>query len=277
MRLIRKRVNLKQPKRKRRSKSKIVKPKNSKRKPVRLLRSKVKKRKICQQLRAFKGDFVGSGAFGEVFQFKNRVVKLIYAKARMFTDTELDELKKEVRLAKEIGRKGIGPKVDRSGVCMLNGRQTGYIIMQKLKATSDVKERILCSPKMQEQLFVAFYKLSKLNIGNYDFNIHNIMYKNKKFYLIDMGLAQKMDHFDDAFETNMITLINLCKSISGKGMQAEDGWTCDDLDPIVEEIFANAKHIDAVMHVLNSASFQLLISDDLKRRINHYYRILLMS
>lgn len=180
----------------------------STRSTIRITR-KLKNRNICKDVLMNSGDFLGAGKNGRVYQYDNRVVKFIISPKGGFSQYDLDKLFNEFEFAKKIGSKSIGPKVYETGVCPLTDEyQLGYIIMQKLDEVNSIKSETLCSETVQGSIVLAFYRLSKLKIANRDNNPHNVMYKNKKLYLIDMGMAYKTKTFEICTSTRSVTVIS---------------------------------------------------------------------
>ena len=204
---------------------------------------------------------LGYGAEGVVFDLGNgRVVKIIkkYNKKRF---------PNEIKLSKEMGKAGLGPKIYESGFCKYRGKKVGFIVLEKLK-----KPKKRCTPKQIKGLYYIFEKMSNLGIALGDSNINNIMVKGRKWKIIDMGKGKKMKK-KDAFESNMTMLAMMARTISGKGVQggAKLGFRCKNIDPLITLLYENGtdKILDKLHHFRESYN----ISNTLKKNITLEHKV----
>lgn len=206
-------------------------------------------------------ELLGHGVSGEVYDMgDNRVIKTIKRVNKTFD--------REIELSTELGEHGIGPVIYESGMCTPKSKrkrkEIGYIIMEKLEKPSSFD---LCSEEHQKQLYKLFDDMSNLKININDSNINNIMAKDERFYIIDMGKGKRTKTVSAAYESNMMVLADMCRVISGYGIQGAFGlgWRCDNIDTLVGLLFENGP--PAVKRSLNVLKNSYNISEELKERL----------
>ena len=115
---------------------------------------------------------------------------LKYAMKTFKKNKSSDKLRKEARFQEIASEYNISPKIIEIDTV------SKYIVMEKLdKHLFDVlKEKNgILSIEQQKQVIKIFKILDKCQIFHADCNLMNYMYKNKKLYIIDFGMAKDID------------------------------------------------------------------------------------
>jgi tRNA A-37 threonylcarbamoyl transferase component Bud32 len=168
-------------------------------------------------------DRIGKeGKDGLAFILNHKLKTGLEAVVKFFKDKKsLKMIKREFNFLEKCSNIGISPKLFQDNI---DGKR--YIIMDRLEATLKeyIKEKKSLELQDIKKIIFLYKELGELGIWHNDSNIlRNIMIKGDRFYLIDFGMANKINLKDKKKygpNPNFMLLSKIFKFIKNKNVKA---------------------------------------------------------
>ena len=220
--------------------------------------------RITEFASLYKGklEHVFSGAYGSGYVAKNDkygtfVLKLIDISKKKHIFETMDEIDKQarVRLCKNVPtiygfffegaftlEQALLTNEDVKGVfgiyMQFAGLQPDMIKSAYGREAYNEQRKDMCTLAGQKGLINGMKCLSKFMLAQTDNNIYNVLWmpSEKRFYLIDFGMAKVTKSVDEAKLINTSTLVYWVRDLANVGYRSDISWSCESLLPLFQYI-----------------------------------------